>query len=491
MLKKYSIVNFVLLVIIAILGVLLSVCPFNVPASTDRYNGFVSAIDKGIDISGGVSAIYQAESASGDLEDKIDGSLDKIKDVFKNNADYIELYTSNDASAYKEIFVTRQGDKVRIEASNTQDTDEFFDQLAEGQRVSVTLEQASDTVTNPQVYLDYQDIYSAYVGYDYDNSAYTIVLELTESGKANLDELKNAAEETARTSAYLYLGEINSDNLLSTVTIENIDETIVFTSSNSNYSSTNLSNNLNLAFNIVGGSLDYNLSLLEKSYISPALGQNTMLFIGIACIITIVLALVFMCVRYGHLGLLGSLSCVFYLVLFVFFMQAIPFITLNLAGVFGSIIAFLLAVVANVMIFERVREEYALGKKIHLSFKGGIKKALWPILDSHIVIILACVFIWIFAPSILKAFAITIILGAIISVFSSLVITRYLMNIYLPLNSTKAKRLHLYRDKDVKELKEEQVEAKSKQAQDALPQDMQTSESAQVTQSTIGGNSNE
>ena len=110
MLKKYSIVNFVLLVIIAILGVLLSVCPFNVPASTDRYNGFVSAIDKGIDLSGGVSAIYQAESASGDLEEKIDGSLDKIKDVFKNNADYIGLYTSIYASAYKEIFVTRHGD---------------------------------------------------------------------------------------------------------------------------------------------------------------------------------------------------------------------------------------------------------------------------------------------------------------------------------------------------------------------------------------------
>ena len=118
---------------------------------------------------------------------------------------------------------------------------------------------------------------------------------------------------------------------------------------------------------------------------------------------------------------------------------------------------FLLATVANTIIFEKIREEYAIGKKIHLSFKGGLKKSLWPILDSHIVVILASALIWIFAPSALKGFAICLMLGAIVSIFVSLVITRYLLNIYLPLNSTKAKKLHLYRDKNVKEIATEEV----------------------------------
>ena len=119
MFKKYSIVNFVLLIIIAVLGVLLSVCPFNVPASTDKYNGFVDAIEKGIDLNGGVSAIYSAQlkdnASTMNLTDTIDASINKIENVFNSNGDYPEL------------FVSRQGDKIRIETSVTYSTNSIFD----------------------------------------------------------------------------------------------------------------------------------------------------------------------------------------------------------------------------------------------------------------------------------------------------------------------------------------------------------------------------
>ena len=148
MLKKYSIVNYVLLIIIAILGVLLSVCPFNVPASTDRYNGFIGAIEKGIDVNGGVSAIYSAElkDSQSDLTDSIDGSISQIVDAFEHNSNYPELY------------VTRQGDKVRIEVSSTQSTDTTLDYLASPREVFITLDEVSDTLTNPEVFLNSDDI---------------------------------------------------------------------------------------------------------------------------------------------------------------------------------------------------------------------------------------------------------------------------------------------------------------------------------------------
>ncbi len=468
MLKKYSVVNFVLLVIIAIVGILLSVCPFNIPASTDRYNGFIGAIEKGIDLNGGVSAIYSVEvkNSQEDITQSIDNSLQQIKDAFNN------------ISSYSELYVTRQGDKVRIEASGSQISDRTFDYLAYPEEIFITLEEVSDTLTNPTVYLSSTDISYAYVGYDYDNSAYTINLQLTELGNDKLETMLTYADDAGLGSAYVYIDQVSSDNSIGQITLADIGNTLVFSSTDTDYSSSSNTQSAELAYKITSGALKVNLTLLEKSNIAPVLGKNTLLYIGIACIITIVLAFVFLIVRYGHLGLLGSLSLVFYLVLFAFFMQAIPFILLNLSAVFGCIFAFMLAIVANTFIFEKIKEEYAIGKKIHLSFKGGLKKALWPILDSHIVVILACIFIWIFAPTALKGFAICLMLGAILSMFTALVIIRYLLNIYLPLNSTKAKKLHLYRDKSVKEIANE--ESKNNISEDVI-----------VTDTIPGGNNNE
>ena len=117
----------------------------------------------------------------------------------------------------------------------------------------------------------------------------------------------------------------------------------------------------------------------------------------------------------------------------------------------------LLCVISSCIVFEKIKEEYALGKKIHLACRGGIKRSLWPILDSHFIVILASAFIWIFAPSALKIFGITLIIGALISMFASLVILKYLIKLYLPINSTNAKVMRIYREKNVKENKEETV----------------------------------
>ena len=492
MLKKYSIVNFVLLIIIALLGVLISVCPFNVPTSTDRYNGFIGAIEKGIDLNGGVSAIYSAElknsSSQKDLTQTIDDALYKIEDVFNNNGDFPEL------------FVTRQGEKIRIEASGVEYTDSVFDYLADGKEIFITIEEVSDTVANPTVYLNSDDIAYAHVGYDYDNSNYTVVLEFTNTGKTHLENMLTSADEIGATNAYVYIEELNADNLLSSsISVSDISENITFAlNSSSDYYTTNTTSYSNgssqsrVCFIITGGSLGLNLTMLEKSEISAVFGENTLLYLGIACILTIILTFVFLIVKYRDLGLLGCLSLVFYLVIFVFFMQAIPFVVLNLATMFGCIFAFVLAVIANVVIFEKIKEEYALGKKIHLSFKGGMKKSLWPILDSHIMVALISIVIWIFAPSFLKGFGIVMLMGSIVSVFISLVVTRYLLNVYLPLNSTKSKRLALVREKGVKELKDEQAseEVEVMVEQESDEKTSQTNEIV-VTESEEGGNEND
>lgn len=446
MIKKYSIVSFVLLTVIAILGILLCVCPFSVPASTDQYNGFLNSIQKGIDLNGGVTAIYNCElsgNSNEDLPSLIDNSLVKIENLLEQEN-------------YPEMSIVRQGEnKVRVEVSGAISDSEVFAYLQSGNELSFTLEQASDSV-DPTVYLNGDNLTNVSVYYDYESEGYGFTFTFSNQGRAELKQLKERAELTSSSTIYIYFGEVSSENLLGEITSDTISgNSFSFVVNSSNAIASNTTELSRTLYEIVGSSLGYEISLIEASAVSPILGQNTLLYIGIASLVLIMAIYVALYIRYGTLGLLGILTNVFSLIIYLFLLQAIPFITLNLAGIFGSLLALMTCVISMSIIFEKIKKEYALGKKIHLSCRGGLKKALWPILDSHFILILASIFIWIFAPSSLKIFGITLILGALVSMFSSLVILRYLIKIYLPLNSKNAKAMRLYRDKNVKELKDE------------------------------------
>lgn len=442
MLRKNSIIKFALLAIIAILGVLLCVCPFSVPYSTSNYNGFVGAVNKGVQLQGGVSAVYEcklADGESGDLVEAIDDSIDKIKAMFKE-------------SRFQELSVSRRGaDKVEVVVSGVTENHYSFEYFNEGKSLSFTLNQYSEGAT-PTVYMTSKSISRVRPHYDYQSSAFGITLEFSGDGKEALEELREQAENSGNETVYIYMGEILTENLFAEINYEDLKSASTFITSSK---ITDAETATKSAYSISAGSLNVELNLKEVSSISPIFGKNTMLYIAICYIVIILGAMVFLYARYGHLGLLANLSLVFYLVIYSFLMMAIPFIVFNLATVIASVFAFAIAVFANVAVFEKVKEEYSIGKKIHLACKGGFKKALWTIIDSHVLLVLAGALVWIFAPLAFKAFGICVIAGAIVSAFASLALTRYFVKIYLPLNSTKPKKLRLYRDKSVREIKDE------------------------------------
>lgn len=453
MLKRNSIVKFILLAIIAILGILLCVCPFSVPYSTNTYNGFIPAINKGADLNGGITAIYDCSLTNGDtdnLSKAVDGSLSKIEKIFEYEK-------------FSELQVTRHGgNKIYVLASGEYATDvnDAFSFMENGKELSFTAVSVSDTETNPEVFADSSIIYSAYADYDYDAESYGVRIEFTKSGISKLKELKSYAKSLSNDSVYLYLGEMTTSNVLAEVDVNDLGEESIFitASSSGSYTTSSANEAREIAYSIVGGSLDVELKLLEVSKVSAIFGKNTQLYLAISLGVIVLIAYICLVIRYRELGLVSLLALTFNIVLFAFFMMALPFITLNLAGVIGSLGAFLLSVFAITFIFEKIKDEYALGKKIHLSCKGGFKRALWPILDSHFIIIIISAFMWIFAPSMLKCFGITMMLGAFLSIFTSLVAMRGLVKNYLRINSTKPKKLGLYRDKSIKEIKDEEVE---------------------------------
>ena len=139
----------------------------------------------------------------------------------------------------------------------------------------------------------------------------------------------------------------------------------------------------------------------------------------------------------------------------VFFLQAISFVQLTLPGLAGIILSIGMAVDGAVIIFEKVREDYRAGKKIPMACKNGFKRAFWPIFDSNITTIFTSLILYILGTASIQGFAITLLIGIILSMFMNLVILRFFVKWYLPLNSVKAKPLHL--PKQLRPAKEEPI----------------------------------
>ena len=466
MLKRNSIIKFIFLGLIAVLGILLCVCPITLPNSTRTYNGFLYSIEKGIDIGGGTYAEYKctlSESSTDDVEDVIDSSLYKVRGIFASEG-------------YTELRVSRVGqDKIRVEASKAKETDYCFTYFDEGKQFSMTYEEASDSV-NPTVVVSSTDIKSIKADYKYESSSYTygLKVEFTKNGLTKLNELKTTAKNFSDKKIYVYVGDVNSANLFNVYDVSDVENGMFLTaSSSSDYSS--YSDFRKLAYQITSTTTGVNVELVSIGNISPRLGVNVQLLLQICMLVVIVASFVLLVVKYRDLGVLGALSMIFFTVLDLFLIQSITLITLNIAGIVAMALGYIVALVSHMVLFEKIKEEYAIGKKIHLSCKGGFRKALWPILDSHFILAITFVFMWIFLPASLKAFAIIMLVALLLSVVSTLALTRYFVNIYLKINSTKAKRLGLKRDAGVKEINEE-VEI--------IPED-------QVADSIVGGGNND
>ena len=165
-----------------------------------------------------------------------------------------------------------------------------------------------------------------------------------------------------------------------------------------------------------------------------------------AGIIGIILMFIYMVWCYRVMGWIANFALCFYIILFMFFLQAIPIVQLTLEGIAGIILSIGMAIDANIIIFERIKEEYAYGKRIEPSINAGFKRALPAILDSNITTILAAVILLIFGTGSIQGFAMTLLIGIVLSMFSSIVITRGLLKMYYPINSTNAKKYSLKRE---------------------------------------------
>ncbi len=425
--KKSSIIKLSIIGVITIIGLIMSFCTFHFGLTT--FKSFGSAIKLGLDLKGGVYAVYgmdSSEDTSSDISTRLEATRTRLERLLSSRG-------------YTEATVVREGsDRLRVEVPDVDDPGEIFTIIGKPAELKFVLDKTGETV------LTGKNVVRAQAMYDQSGNP-VVSLSLDSDGTAAF------ADATSN-----HIGETMS--IISTV--DGVDDTI--SSPTINVAITNgqaiiespdmtYDDAQNLADQITSGQFEVKLSLLESNTVSPTLGEQALFYGIIAGIIGLVLVMAFLIWRYRMLGVVASMSLLLYTALMLFFLSVLPWVQLTLPGIAGIILSIGMAVDANVIIYERIRDEYKNGKSMLASSNFGFKRATMAIVDSNVTTIIAAVVLLIFGTGSIRGFAITLLVGIILSLFSAMLVTRKLVKYFIAIMPDKPSWFSLKRAKGVEE----------------------------------------
>jgi len=179
------------------------------------------------------------------------------------------------------------------------------------------------------------------------------------------------------------------------------------------------------------GALPVPLNVIQQRHIGATLGRDTIQRSLIAGAIGLSTVAVFMIVNYGLLGLVADCALIVYALLVMSVFKLVP-VTLTLAGIAGFILSIGMAVDANILIFERLKEELRWGKDFSTALHLGFNRAFPSIWDSNLSSLITCAILYWFGTGIVRGFAVTLAIGIVVSLFSAVTVTRTLLRLMYP-----------------------------------------------------------
>lgn len=428
--KKRAIRDYILLALATIIGVILCCCTIPIPFTDYKFTGFAKGIQLGLDLKGGMVAVYDAkmnEDSEGDFDSQLDATITRLSDLI--------------TADYSEATVVKQGsNQIRIEVPDVDDPDEVLDVIGEPALLEIKKE---DSSTAPAVVTG-KHIKEVKASQQEQNGSYVWGVSVTFNGEGT-KLFSDLTTEFEGKPIYIYLGGEKFQEVTVQSVITN-GQTFISGSMNSQ------SQAEAYAMKILSGTYSVTLSLSEKSTVSATLGTNALKYGLIAGAIGLALIFVVMVIVYGYMGLVADFSLIIYTVLVFAALALIPSVQLTLPGIAGIILGLGMAVDANILIFERVRDEYKTGKRIQASIKSGFRKSISAILDSNITTILASIVLMLLGTGAIKGFAITLLIGIVASMFCALLVSRLLLIDFYYLVGNKPKAYHLTREAHVDEI---------------------------------------
>ena len=195
-----------------------------------------------------------------------------------------------------------------------------------------------------------------------------------------------------------------------------------------------------LALILRAGALPAPLIILEERSVGPGLGADSIAAGQIAAMVGLALVIIYMVLSYGLFGVFADIALMVNIVLILGALSALQ-ATLTLPGIAGIVLTMGMAVDANVLVFERIREELRGGRRVAQAIEAGYSRALSTIIDSNLTTLFAALFLFVFGSGPIKGFAVTLSLGIATSMFTALMVTRLLIVVWV--NAKRPKKLEL------------------------------------------------
>ena len=353
-------------------------------------------IKLGLDLAGGVSITYQTVNPNPSDEDMAD-TIYKLQQRVQNYSTEAEVY--------------REGDNIiNIDIPGVSDANAILDELGKPGSLIFVDPQGNTVLTGDQVATAKAGIID-----NNGNSEYVVSLTFTEEGS------KAFADATSRLIgqriAIIYDNIIYSNPTVQTAITGGTAQITGMTS----YDEAK-----NLASTIRIGSLSLELEELRSNVVGAKLGQEAISTSMKAAIAGFVVLAIFMIAIFLLPGVASVIALALYVILEILLLSAFE-ITLTLPGIAGIILSIGMAVDANVIIFTRIKEEIGLGKSVYESINTGFKKALSAIIDGNVTTLIAAAVLYLRGSGTVKGFAQTLALGIMLSMFTALFVTRFVL----------------------------------------------------------------
>ena len=418
----------------------------------DKMKG-VDDIGLGLDLSGGLSITYETEIKDPD-SDKLDMTVYRMQRRVENYSTEATVYKQGRNRIICEIPGVTNAEEILADLGNAGNVYFIYGQSLDGVDNIKLKENGKDyelarpieeiVADKNSLVLDGADIAKAEAQYsqgDIKNgkagTQYFVQLTLKDAGPSkfltattNVSQYYSSAYGTKGILAIVYDNEVISaprceQPINSNTAVINGDFTLNEVKS--------LANTINI------GALPLELNQLQYSIVGAQLGTNALETILLAGLIGIILVMIFMIVMYRLPGICSTLALIFYMEMIVLVFIVFDTISLTLPGIAGIILSVGMAVDGNVIIYSRIREELRAGKTVRSSIKIGFEKATSAIVDGNVTTLIAAIVLYLRGSGTVRSFAITLGIGIILSMISSLLVTRFLMTCFYNLGFDKEK----------------------------------------------------
>lgn len=381
------------------------------------------SVELGLDLAGGVYVVLEADTdAKGEELHKL---MNQSKTIINERVDGLGISEPN---------ISLEGNnRIRIELAGVDNPQEAMDLIGKTAQLQFTEPSGDVVVTGKNVVKAEVALQPNQLGVDEP----VVSLEFDKEGTENFSEATGRlTKEKEIEDRIIYI--VLDDQIISSPAVQGPEEGDGTISDGKAVISGNfeLETANHLATLINAGALPVEMIEHQTKVIGPTLGLEAFEKSIKAAGIALALIFLFMIIVYRIPGIVASIGLTIYTLIVVYTMIGLG-VKLTLPGIAGLILSIGMAVDANILIFERIREELLIGKTIRSSIDSGFNKALSAVLDSNITTLIAGIVLYYFGIGPIKGFGITLIIGIIASMITSVVLSKWILKLFVSIFDSK------------------------------------------------------